>query len=220
MPCLMVRGTAIGSSPRGWAASGAATIAARPPNISPSFLLIDLAPRARRMLRRGCPQSNSLHGIGLPRAEPGVRLRAMFSAPATAEPSAPGLAVPELSRPRLAFARLAARPRCDPVWVGNAELVLFQPADLVAQAGGFLELEVGGGFAHPLFQLADIGLEVVADEVRALVVAGLDQHAVAQRDVAQDRKSTRLNSSHGYISYAVFCLKKKKTKLKKMRSLQ
>src|SRR2546429_3222810 len=29
--------------------------------------------------------------------------------------------------------------------------------------------------------------------------------------VAQDRKSTRLNSSHGYISYAVFCLKKKKT---------
>src|SRR2546422_5235192 len=25
-----------------------------------------------------------------------------------------------------------------------------------------------------------------------------------------DRKSTRLNSSHGYISYAVFCLKKKK----------
>src|SRR2546422_7194171 len=31
-------------------------------------------------------------------------------------------------------------------------------------------------------------------------------------DVAEqlDRKSTRLNSSHGYISYAVFCLKKKK----------
>src|SRR2546422_2914524 len=27
---------------------------------------------------------------------------------------------------------------------------------------------------------------------------------------SQDRKSTRLNSSHGYISYAVFCLKKKK----------
>src|SRR2546422_8195994 len=30
-----------------------------------------------------------------------------------------------------------------------------------------------------------------------------------------DRKSTRLNSSHGYISYAVFCLKKKK-KMKKV----
>src|SRR2546422_4011629 len=32
------------------------------------------------------------------------------------------------------------------------------------------------------------------------------------RNRAGDRKSTRLNSSHGYISYAVFCLKKKKTK--------
>src|SRR5687768_17858188 len=32
----------------------------------------------------------------------------------------------------------------------------------------------------------------------------------AQRGIAGDRKSTRLNSSHGYISYAVFCLKKKK----------
>src|SRR2546422_7100697 len=29
----------------------------------------------------------------------------------------------------------------------------------------------------------------------------------------QDRKSTRLNSSHGYISYAVFCLKKKKKEI-------
>src|SRR5205809_5266713 len=32
------------------------------------------------------------------------------------------------------------------------------------------------------------------------------------RPKRSDRKSTRLNSSHGYISYAVFCLKKKKQK--------
>src|SRR5690625_6254033 len=32
---------------------------------------------------------------------------------------------------------------------------------------------------------------------------------VTTRDVTQDRKSTRLNSSHVAISYAVFCLKKK-----------
>src|SRR2546422_7849570 len=32
----------------------------------------------------------------------------------------------------------------------------------------------------------------------------------AMRIADGDRKSTRLNSSHGYISYAVFCLKKKK----------
>src|SRR5256884_354323 len=34
-----------------------------------------------------------------------------------------------------------------------------------------------------------------------------------QRSHDEDRKSTRLNSSHGYISYAVFCLKKKKNKI-------
>src|SRR2546422_1519281 len=33
-----------------------------------------------------------------------------------------------------------------------------------------------------------------------------------------DRKSTRLNSSHGYISYAVFCLKKKKRKKNKIQN--
>src|SRR2546429_7359440 len=43
------------------------------------------------------------------------------------------------------------------------------------------------------------------------------QHNVHHADAADkksdgDRKSTRLNSSHGYISYAVFCLKKKKKK--------
>src|SRR2546422_8561871 len=39
---------------------------------------------------------------------------------------------------------------------------------------------------------------------------GLRMHGI---DFYQpDRKSTRLNSSHGYISYAVFCLKKKKKK--------
>src|SRR2546429_6903028 len=38
-----------------------------------------------------------------------------------------------------------------------------------------------------------------------------EHRAVARlRHRLQDRKSTRLNSSHGYISYAVFCLKKKK----------
>src|SRR6266436_7992061 len=40
----------------------------------------------------------------------------------------------------------------------------------------------------------------------------LDRGARVRRG---DRKSTRLNSSHGYISYAVFCLKKKKKKKKK-----
>src|SRR2546422_1659208 len=39
-------------------------------------------------------------------------------------------------------------------------------------------------------------------------------HERLAEGLAEDRKSTRLNSSHGYISYAVFCLKKKKTSQK------
>src|SRR2546429_6295423 len=41
--------------------------------------------------------------------------------------------------------------------------------------------------------------------------ARLRHHEAAEAEAeVEDRKSTRLNSSHGYISYAVFCLKKKK----------
>src|SRR2546429_6324448 len=56
----------------------------------------------------------------------------------------------------------------------------------------------------------------IYDGARALLEASLGRirhHARELRGhlttLAQDRKSTRLNSSHGYISYAVFCLKKK-----------
>src|SRR5690348_17465213 len=47
------------------------------------------------------------------------------------------------------------------------------------------------------------------------VVWSLARHVLAgylDREEAEDRKSTRLNSSHPSISYAVFCLKKKKQK--------
>src|SRR2546430_9951727 len=44
------------------------------------------------------------------------------------------------------------------------------------------------------------------------------EQAADRFDLLQDRKSTRLNSSHSQISYAVFCLKKKKKKIKNRRS--
>src|SRR2546430_7676900 len=49
------------------------------------------------------------------------------------------------------------------------------------------------------------------------LVVGLEQHAAQDGDRgaarhAGDRKSTRLNSSHSQISYAVFCLKKKNSR--------
>src|SRR2546422_8866364 len=46
--------------------------------------------------------------------------------------------------------------------------------------------------------------------VQEVVVA--ERGVGVELETQRDRKSTRLNSSHGYISYAVFCLKKKKTK--------
>src|SRR4051812_49818888 len=42
--------------------------------------------------------------------------------------------------------------------------------------------------------------------------SGGDQPQLAHAALSPDRKSTRLNSSHMSISYAVFCLKKKKTR--------
>src|SRR5256886_11119795 len=49
----------------------------------------------------------------------------------------------------------------------------------------------------------------------------LDELCKAHRALGHfsDRKSTRLNSSHSQISYAVFCLKKKKTQVSHRRSL-
>src|SRR5687768_18092918 len=59
-------------------------------------------------------------------------------------------------------------------------------------------IDAGGKRFRPLFTLlaAQIGPRPEDDDVLT----------------AADRKSTRLNSSHGYISYAVFCLKKKTNK--------
>src|SRR5438552_18615048 len=52
--------------------------------------------------------------------------------------------------------------------------------------------------------------DAAARSVRRLAVEDLGDRA--EPVLVEDRKSTRLNSSHQIISYAVFCLKKKKTK--------
>src|SRR5256885_12075022 len=59
--------------------------------------------------------------------------------------------------------------------------------------------------AHSPDLLARAGQHVARDSRRAHGRQGLDR-----RGAEGDRKSTRLNSSHLVISYAVFCLKKKK----------
>src|SRR5947207_7422748 len=49
---------------------------------------------------------------------------------------------------------------------------------------------------------------------------GLEFAHVRQRKFKPDRKSTRLNSSHTVISYAAFCLKKKKHRMRKSERTQ
>src|SRR2546422_10554434 len=52
---------------------------------------------------------------------------------------------------------------------------------------------------------------LIGKKLDVLVEGPSDEHEyVTMGRHRGDRKSTRLNSSHGYISYAVFCLKKKK----------
>src|SRR3712207_8553612 len=61
----------------------------------------------------------------------------------------------------------------------------------------------------PLLQIA--GAELLGvEQLPALLLAALPEPLLGEGDARLDRKSTRLNSSHANISYAVFCLKKKK----------
>src|SRR2546422_4399007 len=61
-------------------------------------------------------------------------------------------------------------------------------------------------------ELTDIPNRVVsvAEAVRLQNNSSNESSVKCKCPNTRDRKSTRLNSSHGYISYAVFCLKKKK----------
>src|SRR2546422_6787257 len=69
------------------------------------------------------------------------------------------------------------------------------------------------GLERPLHDvdplLVRMAVRPAAGSLRHTHETDLDAFALDDRP---DRKSTRLNSSHGYISYAVFCLKKKKIK--------
>src|SRR3712207_7098683 len=87
---------------------------------------------------------------------------------------------------------------------------LFPYTTLFRSPGLDLEVFVEGAYplGHPL---QPVPVEVLAAHERQDVGAAPD-HLSGERE-GQDRKSTRLNSSHANISYAVFCLKKKKNKI-------
>src|SRR2546422_8452531 len=68
---------------------------------------------------------------------------------------------------------------------------------------------------RPIAQRLDLSLPALAlawvlgQPGVSVVLAGARTREQVDQQLTGDRKSTRLNSSHGYISYAVFCLKKK-----------
>src|SRR2546429_8527547 len=65
-------------------------------------------------------------------------------------------------------------------------------------------------FSSNRLSLLERGVAVAVAHVRGGGELGKRWHDDGRLLRKRDRKSTRLNSSHGYISYAVFCLKKKK----------
>src|SRR5438034_4372630 len=87
---------------------------------------------------------------------------------------------------------------------GADELVLLDISASHEERGTLLDLV--GRVAERLFIPFTVGGGVRSvEDARAVLRAGADKVGVNT-----DRKSTRLNSSHTVISYAVFCLKKKK----------
>src|SRR5690606_41206533 len=81
---------------------------------------------------------------------------------------------------------------------------------------GRIEAAIGLAAAHGahltgFYPIVEIPLiSYIRPQIPPEVRASMDAEAQALADAALDRKSTRLNSSHVKISYAVFCLKKKK----------
>src|SRR2546429_8506861 len=96
----------------------------------------------------------------------------------------------------------------------KAQLGALRQRLLAAASGDVLEIGGGTGANLPFYRPEAGSLTITEPEtamVRRLERRAREQapQATILRAPAEDRKSTRLNSSHGYISYAVFCLKKK-----------
>src|SRR6266567_8537915 len=109
-----------------------------------------------------------------------------------------------LREARIGYTGLVARGESVEVRIregGDPQLALAKLRELSQPIGGVL-----GGGGQRTVEIADLG--------GGLIRLTLTQAAITERirQSVEDRKSTRLNSSHSQISYAVFCLKKKKKK--------
>ena len=106
---------------------------------------------------------------------------------------------------------------------------MISPEELVALLGKirddiFLPCQMGERMVHPSasmgvlfdalsYENSSLIIEKATTALKASKSAGLGLITIYKEKEDGDRKSTRLNSSHPVISYAVFCLKKKKTQV-------
>src|SRR2546422_5555901 len=104
---------------------------------------------------------------------------------------------------------------------GAAVLVLEERARALARGAKIYAEIVGYGFTNDAYHMTAprpdgrqaaraMRLALADGHVDPTDVGYINAHGSSTPLNDADRKSTRLNSSHGYISYAVFCLKKKK----------
>src|SRR5438034_4828536 len=105
--------------------------------------------------------------------------------------------------PRMDGFQLCRALRCDGRWARLP--FIFYSSIFIGNRAQELGMDLG---ATAYLDAKHVPPDQIAKEIDALVnrVVGTEY----RETLAQDRKSTRLNSSHTVISYAVFCLKKKK----------
>src|SRR5438045_3997837 len=90
-------------------------------------------------------------------------------------------------------------------------IVILWAALSVVRHADCLAVKCGEPYGTLILTLAAIGIEVAM--ISTAMLHGANNPTLARGSGSADRKSTRLNSSHLGISYAVFCLKKKMARL-------
>src|SRR5256884_4578749 len=99
-----------------------------------------------------------------------------------------------------------------PLTIGIVALGQSRSSQIGREVAVPVHLQDGDEFTIPREQLIEFGAQLFNAKFTIQEGAGRPHSkGTGARGDARDRKSTRLNSSHGYISYAVFCLKKKTT---------
>src|SRR2546426_12636800 len=110
----------------------------------------------------------------------------------------------------LTFCREAEHRQIASLWVSDH--VIFPRTATGRYPGGRFPFAPDTPYLEPVAVLAAAAVATTRPRIGSSVFILGHRHPVVMAKMLTDRKSTRLNSSHLVISYAVFCLKKKKKK--------